>query len=246
MDQDENIYGRITEILGHKPQNFSILEEQIDLDVQMEYFEFSRNMNHSNDVLALPEKKELLYNPAADKSVKKEILARLAFSDEIEAFRLLQAYVRHGDEELRDWAILAMQECRVLIESKLLDENQIFISTGLGGKGFKLRYFIVLLLRPNKRMTPLREKIILNETEAIFKKHTIDTESVRFAGRFVTLLVMIPLDITIRSVFDEIISVCNYYGNFLQEDFVVTNVRILTDSEIKKFNRKKITPVNRD
>jgi len=245
MNQNENIYSRITELLGHKPQNFSILEEQINLDVQMEYFEFSRSLDHTDDLLALHEKKELLYSPATDKTVKKEVLARLAFSDEIEAYRILQNYVHLADEDLHDWAILALQECRVLIESKLLDENQVFISTGLGGKGFKLRYFIVLLLRPNKRMTLLRERIISGETEAVFRKYTIDAESLRFAGRFVTLLVMIPLDVTIRSVFDEIIASCNYYGNFMQEDFIVTNVRILADNEIKKFSRKKNTPRDR-
>lgn len=242
MNQNENIYTKITELLGHKPQSFSILEEQIDPDVQMEYFEFSRSLDHSDDSRALQEKEELLYNPTTDKSIKKEVLARLAFSDEIEAYRILQAYVHQADKELYDWAILAMQECRVLIESKLLDENQVVISTGLGGKGFKLRYFIVLLLRPNKRMSLLREKIISNETEIIFRIHAIDAESLRFASHFVTLLVMIPLDVTIKTVFDEIIASCNYFGDFLQEEFIVTNVRILTDNEIKKFSRKKSTP----
>lgn len=239
MNPNENIYIKITELLGHKPQNFSILEEQIDLDVQMEYFEFSRSLNHADDFLALQEKKDLLYNPAIDKTVKKEVLARLAFSDEIEAYRILQTYVHQADEDLHDWAILAMQECRVLIASKLLDENQVFISTGLGGKGFKLRYFIVLLLRPKKRMTPLRERIISTEIETVLRKLAIDVESLHFASRFVTLLVMIPLDVTIRSAFDKIIASCNYYGNFLQEQFIITNVRILADNEIKKCSRKK-------
>ncbi len=40
--------------------------------------------------------------------------------------------------------MLAFQENKMLLESSLLDENQILISTGLGGKGMKLRYFTVM------------------------------------------------------------------------------------------------------
>jgi hypothetical protein len=53
---DENIYERIQDIFGHFPGNLSILEEQIDIDLQMEYFEFSRDFkknNISDNILAI-------------------------------------------------------------------------------------------------------------------------------------------------------------------------------------------------
>jgi hypothetical protein len=45
---------------------------------------------------------------------------------------------------LKDWAALSLQESRMTLESSLLDENQVIISTGLGGKAKKLRYFAVI------------------------------------------------------------------------------------------------------
>ena len=34
---DENIYEKIQEIFGKMPAKFSVLEEEIDIDLQMEY-----------------------------------------------------------------------------------------------------------------------------------------------------------------------------------------------------------------
>lgn len=239
MKKHENIYTKITELLGREPESCRILEEQINMNLQMEYFEFSRTLNHSEDYTDLAEKRALLYNPETSESVKKEIIARLAFSEKIEAYRILEEFVQHACKDLQDWAILAMQECRMLIESRLLDENQIFISTGLGGKGFKLRYFIALLLNGKKRMTTFRQRIIKNETEDTFSQYKIDAESIRYGSRFVTMLVMIPLNVTIRTVFENIINSCNLYGNFLEGNFIVTNVRILTDKEIRKITKDR-------
>ena len=46
--EDENLYDKIRELFGNIPDNFSILEEEIDIDLQLEYFEYSRK--HRNDI----------------------------------------------------------------------------------------------------------------------------------------------------------------------------------------------------
>ena len=60
---NENIYSKIQEILGKIPENFSILEEEIDVDLQMEYFEFSKAQKEGlNKEEVLKNKDELFGN----------------------------------------------------------------------------------------------------------------------------------------------------------------------------------------
>ena len=68
---------------------------------------------------------------------------KLAIIDSVEAFRALENCNIVPQLELREWAILALQQSNMLIHSSLLDEQQVFISTGLGGKNDKLRYFLI-------------------------------------------------------------------------------------------------------
>jgi hypothetical protein len=51
------------------------------------------------------------------------------------------------------------------------------------------------------------------------------------------MLVLIPLQITIKDFFKEGIDECNQYGNFLKSNFLVTNVKQLTAEEIDEFLR---------
>ena len=49
---------------------------------------------------------------------------------------------------------------------------------------------------------------------------------------FSSAQVMLPLSAEIKSVFQSVIDECNQYGGFLHEDLIVTNVKILSRSEI--------------
>ena len=41
MEEHENLYEKIQEILGGSPGNLKMLEHQIDMDLQVEYYECS-------------------------------------------------------------------------------------------------------------------------------------------------------------------------------------------------------------
>jgi len=91
------------------------------------------------------------------------MLVKLASINSVEAFRTIERYLKEPNHSLRDWAKLAFQESKLLLESKLLDENQVLISTGLGGKGMKLRYFTVILSDTGENLTKIQKKIINSE-----------------------------------------------------------------------------------
>ncbi len=159
MEAHENLYEKIREILGGTPGNLKILEQKIDMDLQMEYYDCSmRIREEKSDKWAL-EHMQYLSEPGYSVDVKKEILARMASIENVECYRAIEAYLEQALEPLLSWAILALNESRMLLESKILDENQVFISTGLGGKDEKLRYFVVLMSR--KKVWLLRMSLSL-------------------------------------------------------------------------------------
>ena len=51
-------------------------------------------------------------------------------------------------------------------------------------------------------------------------------------------MTIIPMDVTIKAVLNEAIDDCNQYGNFLVENFIITNVKKLSFDEIKDFLHK--------
>ena len=131
MDQD-NLYDKIQDILGNLHGNFNILEEQIDIEIQLEYFETSKNIKKLFDKKEALNNMESLFADTLSIEEKKSLLIKLASIDKVEAFRIIERYILSPDPLLKDWATLALQESRMLLESIFLDQNQIFISTGLG------------------------------------------------------------------------------------------------------------------
>ena len=164
--EEENIYKRIQEAISSLPENFSILEEQIDVELQMEYFNYGRDLKAAfSDELILQHQTDL-FDPEIPIDEKKNILILLASQEKVEAFRTIEKYAKNPDPELREWSILALQESRMVIQSSLMDEQQVYISTGLGGKEQKLRYFVVFIGKENNvEFSLVQQKLIKNEFE---------------------------------------------------------------------------------
>ena len=135
MHEYENIYDTINDILGSSPGSFSILEEQIDVDLQMEYFEYSKNYQQTKSPEEIINSKNEIFEKEMPEEHKKNLLIELASIENVEAYRTIEEFLKEPETDfLKDWATLAFQESRMLLESHILDQNQIFISTGLGGK----------------------------------------------------------------------------------------------------------------
>ncbi len=233
--EEENIYDRIEDIIGHFPQNLNILEEQIDIDLQMEYFEFSWNIKKDGVPVKILSMCSKLFDKDNSIENKRRLLVQLASIEKVEAYRSIEKYLADPDKELKDWAILAYQESRMVLQSKLLDENQVFISTGLGGKGSSLRYFVVLINSSDIPFDSLQQRIIRNEFDFYLKKNEAELEEVNFTGHFCSLLVIVPIKTSIRDVLTAAVDECNEYGGFIRQNFLVTNVKKLTFEEINDF-----------
>ena len=232
---EENIQDKLQSFLGKIPENFSVLEEEIDIDTQMEYFKFAKKLSRENDTDII-EKADLLYDESVSLDEKKEILVQLAGIDEPKAFRIIEKYKEDQQgKELFEWTAMAFQESRMLIQGSLLEENQVFISTGMGGKGQKLRYFVVLISENDEGFTQAQAKLLKSEVEYSFANSDSEIEEFNIAGKFVTLTALIPLVSNIKQLFATAIEECNQLGNFVKENFIVTNVKKLSVEEIEEF-----------
>ena len=179
--EEDNIYKRIQEAISSLPENFSVLEEQIDVELQMEYFNYSRDIKagFSNELIL--QHQVDLFDENVPINEKKNLLVLLATQEKVEAFRTIEKYVKNPDPELREWGILALQESRMVIQSSLMDEQQVYISTGLGGKGQNLRYFVVFIARENvAEYSSIQMKLIKNELEFAIQRNDGNIEEIRF------------------------------------------------------------------
>lgn len=235
MEETENIYDKIKEFLSSNPASINILEEQIDIDVQMKYFDCSRKYKKDINTTEVFNSVTDLFHDDTEIEKKKKILAKLASIEEVKAYRYIESYIEERPDELKDWALLALQESKMLLESKILDENQVFISTGLGGKGHKLRYFVIIIGNQIEKFSNLQKKIIRQEFEISVKKNDGEVEDINFSGDLATVMAVIPLKRAVKAVFEEAIEECNTYGNFISIDFVITNVKKLSFEEINDF-----------
>ena len=232
MELDDSILQKIRDLLGNSSASFSIFEHQVDLSVQMEYFEFSKDQQSVDDVEALLGMEPNLYSSDIELSIKKSHLVSLASIDRPEAYRILERFSDKAPDEPKDWAIMALQESRMLLETKLLDEQQVFISTGMGGKTGRLRYFVVVFPISENGFSQTQEKLIESEFTFCLKRFHAEVEEFSFDNKYASMVVLVPLSVQVKKPFQLAIDECNSLGDFIQQGFLITNVKVLSEEEI--------------
>lgn len=243
---EENLFDKLREMSGKSFERLNILEEQIDVKLQMEYFKYSQKFKKGNSNLDQLEVDDMedLNQPDLTTEQKKEILVKLASIDDPKAYRIIEEYSKTDDPDIHDWAVLALQESKMLLESSLLDESQIFISTGLGGRGNMLRYFIVLIGDDIQEFNDFQQKMVNSEFEFAMQKNNAELETIDFEERYVSMKALIPFEVPLQQVFKQTIEECNQYGDFLKSNFIITNVKELSIAEIKDFINKSKSQKN--
>lgn len=239
----ENTYNEINDFLQSLPESFSILEEEIDIEVQLEYFENQKKKKKikiSSDDISL--KIGLLNIDETSIDEKKDILVQLAGIEDVKAYRGIENFSKSADDKgLKSWSILALQESRMLMESMFLEKSQVFISTGLGGRGNKLRYFIVGYLSLGESFTESQKRIIEKEFNFTLEKYHSEIENIEFEGKYILITALIPIKEPIKELLHLAIQECVNLGLPLSEHFLVTNVKKMPISEIETFINEQIS-----
>jgi hypothetical protein len=230
--ENENVYNKIQEFFGGLNNNFSLMEDPVDVVTQMSYFETSARLRGVIEEKTMLARKDELFRPEVSPDHKRLLLVQLASVPHHEIYRTLENYAKKPDDGLEEWSKLALQENRLLLESELLDNRQVFISTGLGGKGHKLRYFVVLINKGGIDLKPFQQKVVQDEMSYTLQKYDSELEKLNFMHQYTTMCVIIPISSDLTRLFREGIDECNQFGDFLSPDFIVTNMKEMSEEEI--------------
>jgi len=236
-------YNRFHQFLNEANGEFHILEHHVPLETQMEYYKKSNrlrnNMFNIKSAISTDEADYLnifsdLQNPETSKEEKKRLLCILAISKQIIAYRILEKYQQHPDKELTDWAYMALMESRMALESDLSDERMIYISTGLGGKGNKLRFYILLLSTTGNPFLDYQRQVIEREFAYAMSNEDGEIEQLTIRENYVEILLLVPIHADIKKILTDIVHECNQFGDFISDIVTLTNVKKLSEKEIAK------------
>ncbi len=217
------------------PENVHIIEQGIDIEAYIEYLEFS----HSFEIYK-PDEKEMqnfgniLFCPESSDEDKKRPLAILAHTGTISAYELLSLFHKHSKNKMKLWAEMALQECRMFLESDLADEERFVFSTGLGGDKNSFRCFLMLLPANENLFTKEKQKIIENEFNFEANKLKCKIESFEFHNEYAAIMALIPFNVALGEFMDNGIKNCNEFGNFVLEEYYATNGNVPCKEEIEE------------
>jgi len=235
MSENEDNFKKFQDSMQHLHGKLHVLDTPIPVEEQIVYFTYSQKVKSGKDEEQALGEINFLFDATVEHELKKQLLATLASSTKVEAFRAIEKYNLAPDSDLKNFALLALEESKMSLERSLSDEEQIFISTGLGGKGEKLRFFIVFFSVSPDGFTEFQFKTAKSEIEFLFTKNDCVVESFVENKDYLALSAIFPYKLDIKELINKAIDEVNQYGNFMRNNLLLTNVKIFSEEEIRKF-----------
>lgn len=198
------------------PDTFHIMKfEEIGSEIQKEYTTYSDSFGKGelseDETYGLG---QMLLETQEDRA-KKKALTLLAHLGSIPAFREIERYYSYPETKLKDWAALAMHECKMNLESAASGYSGIFTSTGLGSVGNKFRIFVMLLSPDGDPFTEAQIAIIEQEFSLAAKELKCVIETVYPIENCIGMLVLLPHTVALDNLLQNGISRCNAHDYFV-------------------------------
>ncbi|GHT54184.1 hypothetical protein FACS189446_3280 [Bacteroidia bacterium] len=231
MRRDSDVFKGLQQSLGGLKGQLHFLETNVPVEKQMDYFRYSENVRNDSRPTSVEEQIEILLSPESSPKEIKHALTYLAISGDIKAYRTLESYNKeHSD----DWAEMSLLQAKITLESDLSDEKQIFISTGLGGKGEKLRFSAFFKSNRLRPFSNYQRDLIEKEMPYSIEQHGGEVEEIKMAENYFTILFLVHINVDIKHMFESVVNECNQYGDFINSSFIITNVKAFSEEEIRK------------
>lgn len=200
------------------PDTFHIMKfEEIGSEIQKEYTTYSNSFGKGD----LSEDETyglgLMLLETQEDRAKKKALTLLAHLGTINAFREIERYYSFPETKLKDWAALAMHECKMNLESAASGYCGVFTPYGLGSVGNKFRLFVMLLSPTDTPFNQAQIAIIEQEFSLAAKELKCVIESAYPIENCAGLLVLLPHTVALDDLVNNGISRCNAHGNFVFE-----------------------------
>ncbi len=241
MENNDDIFKKFQDSIQNIKGHLHILESSVPVEKQMEYFHYSEDVKKNKSEKGIPIEKEIqvLNAPESTENEKKYSLARLAVSADVAAYRALEAYAKNPDQGLEDWSQMSLLEARIALESEFSDEKQVYISSGLGGKGSKLRFFSLIKSKDLKTFSSYQRELIEREFSFYMYEHNGEIEFLNIQENYITIIFLVNLQQNMKIILDQAINECNQYGDFIDYNYLITNVKVYTEEEIQNELDKK-------
>jgi hypothetical protein len=238
MKNDRNAFKELQESLEGLKGHLHVLETSIPVEKQMEYFRFSEDVRNAKKPTSIDEQINTLNSPDSSSLEIKFALTFLAISGDIKAYRALELYnekqKENPEDSMFDWAAMSLLQAKITLESELSDEKQIFISTGLGGRGDKLRFFAFFKSNHLKNFSKYQRELIEKEIPFYIQHYGGEFEEISIAGNYFSILFLVDIRIDIKVMLEQAIAECNQYGDFINNSFIITNVKVFSEEDIQK------------
>lgn len=240
MSEQDDLLAKLRETLTEQGvDSFHVLEDLVPIEEQMAYFRYFERLRRENPPFRRDEEVAVLFSPDETVERKKRSLSLLASIPDVGAYRSIETYHSSPLEpELLNWSSMALVSSRIILSSDLSGQQQVYISSGLGGQDKKLRFFALFASENREPFTDLQREIVYREFNFQLHQADVNIEKFEIKENYFTILLLFPFDKDVKSVLNAAITECNQYGNFLDERFLFTNVKILSEAEIEKLLKK--------
>ena len=215
--------------------SFHVLEELVPIEEQMEFFKFFDDLKLKGTKFVRDSEIEMLFSADVSAERKKECLVLLSSIPDVKAYRALETYQSSPLEpELKNWSSIALLGSRIGLNRDLLGKPQIYISSGLGGHDKKMRFFTLFITREHENFTEVQKELVEREFKFQLEGEDVEIETFEIKNNYFTILFLFPFKTDVRAILQSAIEECNQYGNFLDDKFLFTNVKVFSDEEIQK------------
>lgn len=220
--------------------SFHILEDLVPIEEQMEYFRYFERLRGENNPFVRDDEVAVLFSPDESVARKKRSLILLASIPDVGAYRSIETYHSSPLEaELTHWSSMALVSSRIVLSSDLSGQQQVYISSGLGGQDKKLRFFSLFTTADRQPFTDLQKEIVEREFSFQLEKADVVIEKFEIKTNYFTIQMLFAFDKDAKSCLDAAVNESNQYGNFLDTKFLFTNVKVLSEKEINNLLEKK-------
>ncbi|MDD2636438.1 MAG: hypothetical protein PHW82_13180 [Bacteroidales bacterium] len=231
-NNQEDMLEKMRGIALQNPDKIQIIETSVDSEIQIEFFETLQRVSDIEEEFNLKSLYSELVCEETAIERKQDILAMFATAGEVESFRLLEDYLKNAADDIKTWAFLACQQGRMLLESRLLEESKIYVASGLGGRGHKLRY-VFAFVSLDKTYNEYQKNIIKGEIEYFSKKNEGEIEKIEFVEAYTLCTVLVPLYVNLIELIEKIVEEINQYGGFLNDKVYITNEKLVQIEDLE-------------
>ena len=243
MKYNQEKWNEVNKILTQLGPNYNVLEEQIDIVTQQEFMKRRKIINKfDSDVKSSLQEEYIehiddLLKDNISVDTKKDMLIILSGVEDVSVYRAIENFSKE-DTPIKNWAVIALQQNRMLLLSSLQDNPGVFISSGLGGVDSRLRFFCIFPFKKNKVIEDFQKKLFQDESKLRVSDADGIIEEFNAYDDFFTLTLLLRVETDIKTMLDDLITECNKYGDFINKNTIVTNVKILSEIEIKHILKK--------